>query len=116
MLKLKEKEFLVYWQKNRAAEATFVSKLLKGLPVAVFFVLPILLVVLVVYIFIPEWYTKVAPKDKGTFTIIFIALALAALFISFFRMQFKWEENEQLFNELQQKENLMQHNEQENAL
>jgi len=115
MLTQKETQFLVYWQRNRDAEATFTSKLLKGLPVAILFVLPILLVVLVVYIFIPEWYTKVAPKDKGTFSVIFIALTLAVLFISFFRMQYKWEANEQIFNELKQKQQLMQHNEQENA-
>ncbi len=105
MLSEKEKVFLQYWEKNREELGTPVSKLLRGLPVAVLFTLPILLLVFVVYFYLPEWYTKVAPKHGGTFSAIFIALFICICFISFFRMQFKWEENEQAYKDLNRKKN-----------
>ena len=105
MLTDKENVFLQYWHSKREELEKPMSKLLRGLPVAILFTLPILLLVAVVYIFLPEWYTKVAPKHAGTFSAIMIALIICVLFVSYFRMQFKWEENEQAYQDLNRKKN-----------
>lgn len=104
MITEKEQAFLEYWAANREELNTPVSKILRGLPVAVLFVLPVIFLVIGVYIFNPDWYTKVAPKDSGSFYVVFIALFLCALFIAYFRMQFKWETNEGFFKEIMHKQ------------
>ena len=105
MLSEKEHEFLEYWEQNREAQGEFMSKLLRGLPMAILFGLPILLSVLAVYLFSPEWYTKISKTSPGTFITVIIAMCLVILFYAFFRMQYKWEMNEQLYSELKSKEN-----------
>lgn len=71
---------------------------------ALVFCLPILLFLVVVYLFFPEWYTKVSQTSQGTFITIIIAVFICVLFFSYFRMQYKWELNEQLYGELKSKE------------
>jgi len=105
MLTDKEREFLLYWERNREKESSFASKLLGGLPMAILFSLPIILSVVAVYLFIPDWYMKISKTSPGTFITIIFAMLLISLFFSFFRMQFKWEMNEQLHKELKSKEN-----------
>ncbi len=95
-----EEAFFEYWKNNREVLSTTGSKVMRGLPVAILFVLPILASLLAVYFFSPEWYTKVAPKHAGTFTTIFIALFICALFMSYFRMHLKWEENEEAYQQM----------------
>lgn len=104
MLTEKEKQFLVYWEKNRERENEFVNKLMGGLPMALLFSLPIILSVVVVWLFFPDFYMKISQTSPGTFFTIVIALMLISCFYSFFRMQFKWEMNEQLHQELKKKE------------
>ena len=105
MLTDKETEFLLYWERNREGQSSFISKLGRGLPMAVIFSLPIILLVVVVWIFFPDWYMKISKTSPGTFITAIFAIVLIILFYSFFRMQFKWEMNEQLYKELKQKEN-----------
>lgn len=100
MLSEKELAFISYWETNRDAHNGFISKILRGLPVAIMFGLPIILFVLSVYIYFPEWYTKVSNTTSGTFITIIIAVIIAILFFSYFRMHFKWEMNDQLYKEL----------------
>ncbi|HNP54320.1 MAG TPA: hypothetical protein PKK69_06870 [Ferruginibacter sp.] len=66
---------------------------------AFLFSLPILLSVAAVYLYAPEWYTKVS-KQMGSFSAVFLAVFGCILFFAFFRMHFKWEMNEQLYQEL----------------
>ena len=103
MINEREEQFIQYWEQNRDLLKRPASKLMRGIPVAILFVLPILIVIIAVYIFNPDWYTKVAPMYSGTFTAIFVALFICILFIAYFRMQFKWESNEQMYHELLQK-------------
>ncbi len=100
MIPDKETQFLEYWKANREELAKPISKILRGLPVALLFVMPIILLVILVYIFSPDWYAKVAPSDSGTFYAIFLALFLTAVFIAYFRMQFKWESNEEYYKKI----------------
>ena len=105
MISEKEMEFLRYWEQNRETENTFVSKLTRGLPMASLFGLPIILSIIIVRIFIPEWYTKLSDTSPGMFITVIIAMLVIIFFYSFFRMQYKWEMNEQLYKELKAKQN-----------
>lgn len=103
MITEKDEAFLRYWERNRDSESTFVSKITRGLPMALMFTAPVILFVLTVKIFIPDWYMKVSGAMPGAFVTIVIALLVIVIFFSFFRMQYKWEMNEQLYNELKHK-------------
>ncbi|MEO7446237.1 MAG: hypothetical protein ABIT96_06485 [Ferruginibacter sp.] len=103
MLSLKQEQFLNYWDLNRQHLGTTTSKILRGLPMAFIFGLPILLLLAVIYFFLPEWYYKISNVTTGSIITAVIAVFIAILFMSYFRMHFKWEMNEQLYRELLQK-------------
>lgn len=66
------------------------------------FGLPILFFLLAIYLFIPEWYAKLAASQGSIFTAVG-AVFIAIFFFSFFRMHFMWEMNEQAYQELKKK-------------
>lgn len=103
MLSAKDKEFIAYWEKERERHNSVPARLIAGLPMAILFCIPILLLITAVYLFLPEWYTKVSNSMAGAMTTIVIALIICILFFSYFRVQYKWEMNEQLYKELKQK-------------
>ena len=103
MLSEKDKDFIIYWEKEKERRSTFSAKLIDGLPMAALFCVPILLFITAVYLFLPEWYTKISSRLPGSIVTIVIAVIICMLFFSYFRMQFKWESNEQLYRELKQK-------------
>lgn len=105
MISEKDIQFLRYWEQVRESESTITSKFVRGLPMAFLFGLPIILSVIVVRLFMPEWYTKISVTTPGTFITVIIAMCLVIIFYAFFRMQYKWEMNEQLYKELKNKEN-----------
>ena len=100
MLSEKEEQFIRYWEKVRVEQSGFWNKLLSGMPVAVLFSLPILFSVVAVNIFSPEWFTKISQKAMTATYSILVAVVICIFFFSYFRMQFKWEMNEQLYREL----------------
>ena len=104
MLTDDELRFLQYWENNRELHSSFSSKLLRGLPMAFVFGLPILLLILSVYLFLPEWYTKISKTSSSAFVVVVIAVLLAIVFYAFVRMHFKWEMNEQQYKEIKYKE------------
>lgn len=103
MLTEKQKNFIIHWENVRENENTIRRKIIGGLPMATLFGLPIILLIVVVYIFFPDWYMKISGTTSGSFAVITIAVLIAILFFSYFRMHFKWEMNEQLYTELKQK-------------
>jgi preprotein translocase subunit SecY len=103
MLSEKDKDFIIYWEKEKDSRSSFSAKLTQGLPMAALFCSPILLFIAAVYLFFPEWYTRVSSRLPGSITTIIIAVIICILFFSYFRMQYKWESNEQLYKELKQK-------------
>ena len=103
MLSEKDKEFITYWEKVRDRRKNFSAKLTSGLPMAALFSVPILLFITVIYLFFPEWYTKVSARMPGSVSTIVIAVIICMFFFSYFRMQYKWEMNEQLYQELKSK-------------
>jgi len=107
MLSDKEKQFIIYWEREREKQNSIVRKLLNGLPMGILFSLPVVLFLFVVYFFFPDWYTKISNTSSGSFITIVIAVFICILFFSYFRMHYKWEMNEQLYRELKNKENKM---------
>lgn len=105
MLSEKDKEFIAYWEREKESRNTFSAKLTGGIPMAALFSVPILLFITAVYLFFPEWYTKISSRLPGSIFIIVLAVMFCILFFSYFRMQYKWEMNEQLYRELKNKEN-----------
>ncbi len=93
-----------HWEMVRETEGLFLSKLTRGLPMAILFGLPIILSLVAVYYLSPEWYTKVSPAASGVFGTLITAVFMIILFFSYFRMHFKWEMNEQLYLELKSRE------------
>ena len=47
--------------------------------------------------------------SAGNITMIVVAIMLLAFFFSYFRMNYKWENNEQLYQELKAKEKKIMH-------
>jgi membrane protein YdbS with pleckstrin-like domain len=111
MLSEKDKKFMSIWEKERDRRNTVSDKILSGLPMALMFSLPIILLIFVVYIFFPEWYTRISSTSQGTFITVVVAVLISTLFFSYFRMHYKWEMNEQLYHELKKKEKLAQSSE-----
>ena len=103
MLTEKDEVFINWWEKERERLSSIQAKLIAGLPMAVLFCIPILLFVTAVYLFFPEWYTKISSRLPGSIATIIIAVIICILFFSYFRMQFKWESNEQHYLELKSK-------------
>ena len=103
MLSERDKQFLQSWEKERDGFSTISSKLLRGLPMAMLFSLPVILFIFVVYIFFPDWYYKISQTSPGAFITVVIAVILCIVFFAYFRMHYKWEMNEQLYKELKSK-------------
>ena len=104
MLSEKELKFLQDWEQKRENESSFTSKLTRGLPMALMFGLPMLFSIAFVFFFSPEWYTKISQRAAGSSVMILISVFLFILFFSYFRMHFKWEMNEQLYQELKNRQ------------
>ena len=94
-----------HWETVRESESRFMSKLVRGLPVAMLFGLPIILSLIAVYVLSPEWYSKISQAASGILGTLIIAVIITILFFSYFRMHFKWEMNEQLYQELKSRQN-----------
>ena len=95
----------MYWEREREKQNTVWGKLVNGLPMAFLFSLPIILLLFAVYIFFPDWYTRISNTSSGSFITAIVAVFICILFFSYFRMHYKWEMNEQLYQELINKEN-----------
>jgi hypothetical protein len=103
MLNKTQLQFIQRWEGAREREGTFRFKLLAGLPFASLFAFPILLSMPAVYLFVPSWYTKVSKMQPGTIPTIIIAVLLITVLFGFFRMHYKWEQNEELYQLLKSK-------------
>jgi len=100
MLNQEEIDFIKHWEAVRIPYSSVKSKFMRGLPMASLFTLPILFSLAAVYFLSPDWYTKISQKVSGESAVILISVFLITLFFAFIRMHFKWEMNEQLYNEL----------------
>lgn len=120
MLSEKDMAFMRRWEAVREQESRFKTKLLSGLPMAMLFAAPILLFFVIVKIFFPSWFATathrqtqvVVPEltqqhmalSEGNVIMAFVAVLIVVLFFSYFRMNYKWENNEQIYQELKSKQ------------
>ena len=99
MITDQEKLFLEYWEKNRLKEKRTWFQLALGLPLGLVFALPVLLSVI-----FHEWYKNMVFISGSEVTVVMIAVLGIAVFYALFRMRFRWEMNEQHYEELKFKE------------
>jgi mannose/fructose/N-acetylgalactosamine-specific phosphotransferase system component IIC len=120
MINEKDRQFIIHWEAVRAQQRSFKHKFLSGLPMAMLFGLPVIIFFGVVKIFFPEWFTTATHRQteivvpgmtekfmrlsNGDIMMMVIAIIVVVLCFSYFRMQYKWEMNEQLYQELKSKE------------
>lgn len=103
-----ERNFMQHWETVREPHGQFMSKLMRGLPMAMLFGFPIVLSLLAVRLFAKDWYMKLSKTSSGTFMTVVLAMFIIIVFYAFFRMHHKWEMNEQLYQELKFKEKKQQ--------
>jgi preprotein translocase subunit SecF len=104
MLTDSENRFIVHWEKVRIPYSSTSSKFRRGLPMALIFGGSLFLSLVGVYFLSPEWYTKISQRANSSVFAIIIGLFLSILFFAYFKMHFKWEMDEQMFNELKAKQ------------
>jgi hypothetical protein len=96
-----EKDFLVYWETNRHNKKKFLRQFSIGLPLGV-------LMALAIFINLFSGWNKraemVARGDSSFLYTVVIAVVAISVFITIFSSRHKWEQNEQRYQELRQKE------------
>lgn len=95
-----EQLFLNYWTANRDKQKKLFYRLTIGLPLGLVFAFPVLLSVI-----FHDWYKRMIFISSSQITLILITVLGIAVFFALFRMNFKWEENEQRYKELKFKQN-----------
>lgn len=96
MLSQEEENFLIDWKSRREKEKKWLRQLLIGLPVG------LLIGAAIVFSLISGWYTRadmVANSEMNPFVFLFAILAISCFTALFFKRS-KWEQNEQLYQEL----------------
>jgi multisubunit Na+/H+ antiporter MnhB subunit len=104
MLTEKDEAFIRYWEHARLYEGSFWRKLLSGLPMALLFSLPVLLLIIAVKMYLPEFETRISKVPASVYVVVVAAVLLIALFFAYFRMHLRWEENEQFYKMLKEKQ------------
>jgi predicted tellurium resistance membrane protein TerC len=104
MLTDKEEAFITHWEQVRLREGGLLRKLLSGLPMALMFALPVLLLVIAVKLFLPEYETRISKVPASAYVFVVLGVLLIALFYAYFRMHHRWEENEDLYKLLKHKQ------------
>ncbi|MEO8854620.1 MAG: hypothetical protein ABI359_12640 [Ginsengibacter sp.] len=99
MLTQDERSFILYWEKNREKDKKIFRKLLYGSPWGLIFALPILLAVI-----FHDWYKNMVYISPSLITTIIIGVIAIAVFYTLFSMQFKYDRNEQIYEELKFKQ------------
>lgn len=91
-----EKKFMSYWEANRLREKSWKRQIQAGLPIGTTVAVAILIT------FFSGWY-KLAMMEASTelnpWVLIFAIMVIAVTFGAFYKKQ-KWEQHEQLYNEL----------------
>jgi uncharacterized membrane protein len=97
MLTSHEKEFLRYWEVQRTKKKSFLRKLSIGLPLAVLITVALLVNML------SGWYEKadmVVRSNSSLIIVVLVAVVAIVVFVTIFAARHKWEQQEQLYNEL----------------
>lgn len=98
MLSADEKAFIKYWEENRGKTKHWTSHLKTGFLYGLIFALPILIN------YLSGWFTNIRFYLPGTLLFISIAVTGVVFFFAIFYQRYRWERNEQLYEELRAKE------------
>ena len=97
MLTDEEEAFIEYWKNNRDRQKKTFRQFLLGIPVALLFVIPI------VVNFFSGWYKRADMMSRtSSFNpgVLIVALLLITVFIALFSRKFRWDQQEQRYIEL----------------
>ena len=103
MLTKEEQKYLAYWSVQREHKKRFLSKLSVGFPLGV------LVVGLLLLNFLSGWYKKadILIRSNSSLIIVVLVAAIAIVaFITIFSARHKWDQNEQHYLELLQKQEM----------
>jgi hypothetical protein len=108
MLNKEEEAFILYWKENRIKQKRVFRQFLLGIPLALLFVVPIVLN------FFSGWYKRAAMMSSTSeFNpgVLLLALILIVVFVAIFSRKFRWEQNEQRYIELLARKQKLEENE-----
>jgi hypothetical protein len=99
MFSKKDEAFLRYWEENRIKEKSLIKQFFPGLPIGLSLGAAILLLL------DSGWYERanMVAQSQSSPVILFIAIAGIVAFTGFFYKKFRWEMNEQAYQELKLK-------------
>ena len=100
MLTKNEEDFLNYWEQNRQREKSVLRQFFPGLPIGFALGAGILLLL------DSGWYERanMVAQSESSPVIIFIGILAIVAFTGFFYKRYRWEMNEQTYQELKLKE------------
>jgi uncharacterized membrane protein len=97
MLTQQEKDFIIYWQKNRDRQKKTFRQFLIGIPIGLLFAVPIFIN------FTSGWYKRAAMMtNTPDFNplVLMVALLIIIAFIAIFSKKHQWDMREQQYREL----------------
>ena len=96
MLSDEEKAFIKYWEENRIKEKSLFSHFFPGLPIGLCIGVAILL------LFDSGWYERanMVAQSQSSPVVLIVGIVAIVVFTSFFYKKFRWERNEQAYQEL----------------
>jgi hypothetical protein len=99
MVSKKDEAFLRYWEENRIKEKSIIKQFFPGLPIGLSLGAAILLLL------DSGWYERanMVAQSQSSPVVLFIAIAGIVAFTGFFYKKFRWEMNEQAYQELKLK-------------
>lgn len=100
MLTKQEEDFVRYWSEQRLKKKQFLRKFSIGLPLGVF------IAVALVINFLSGWYKKADMElraDSSVIIVVLIAALAIVVFVSLFATRYRWDQNEQHYQELLRK-------------
>ena len=100
MLTQEEKDFILYWESNRDRRKKLFRQLLVGIPMGLLFGVPIILN------YALGWYKRanMVSGSQSSPLVLLVAILLIISFVAIFYKKFQWEQYEQKYRELKQKE------------
>jgi hypothetical protein len=99
-----EQKFIDYWERERTRQRKTMYQLLVGLPLGLLFALPIG----VNFLLSRFWYKRADAVGNSQFNpmVLVVAVMGIAVFIAIFQKKFKWDQQEQQYQEFKAKQNV----------
>jgi glycerol uptake facilitator-like aquaporin len=99
MLSKKEEEFLKYWEQSREKERSVLKQFFPGLPFG------LALGAAILALLDSGWYERanMEAQSQSSPVVIFLGIVAIVAFTGFFYKRYRWEMNEQAYQELKQK-------------